>query len=158
MTSTADDSARLDASTAATLGRAPIRAGALVEIAAPPETIWEVLLVATEWPTWYSGVTEVKAAGSLEGGSRFSFKAGPAVIEAVVEEALAMERLRFSGSSLGTKATYAFVLDSSGKRTRVSAAQAMSGLAARPMKPVLQGVAEKAVVRWLDALRARVEG
>jgi len=148
----------VDASVAAALGRASIRAGARIEIDAEPGRIWTELVAVDAWGDWYRGVTNVRGTAPLEHGSRFRFKAGPASISAVVDRLVVEEELGFTGSSRGSHTAYLFQLQPADDGTTVMAAQTMGGLAARTMKPVLQGVTEKAVVRWLDALKGRVEG
>ncbi len=147
----------VDASVARTLGRASIRAGARIAIDASPAQIWTELVAVETWGDWYHGVTNVRGEGPLVHGSRFRFKAGPASISAVVDRLVVEEELGFTGTSRGSTTAYLFQLEPASETTTVTAAQTMGGLAARTMKPVLQGVTEKAVVRWLDALKGRVE-
>ena len=147
----------VDSSVAAELGRASIRAGARIEIDAGPDRIWTELVAVDAWGDWYHGVTNVRGTAPLEHGSQFRFKAGPASIKAVVDRLIVEEELGFTGSSRGSHTAYLFQLRPDDDGTIVMAAQTMGGLAARTMKPVLQGVTEKAVVRWLDALKGRVE-
>ena len=154
---TDDRYAVVDVDVAHTLGRASIRAGARIAIAAPPTRIWDELVAVETWGDWYHGVTNVRGEGPLVHGSRFRFKAGPASISAVVDRLVVEEELGFTGTSRGSNTAYLFQLEPQGDTTSVTAAQTMGGLAARTMKPVLQGVTEKAVVRWLDALKGRVE-
>ncbi len=147
----------VDAAVARTLGRASIRAGARIAIEASPAQIWTELVAVEAWGDWYHGVTAVRGEGPLVHGARFRFKAGPASISAVVDRLVVEEELGFTGTSRGSNTAYLFQLQPEGDATTVTAAQTMGGLAARTMKPVLQGVTEKAVVRWLDALKSRVE-
>jgi uncharacterized protein YndB with AHSA1/START domain len=133
-------------------------AGASIVIPAGPEDVWDVLSGVEEWSVWYSTLKDLDMKSRVvEVGSRFSFKTGPATINAVIDVLEAPEQLRFTGKSAGSVTTYAFRLDAGGPRgTSVLAAQSMGGLAARTMRPVLQGVAEKSVITWLDALAVRV--
>jgi hypothetical protein len=147
----------VDVSVARQLGRASVRAGARIAIAASPGQIWTELVAVDAWGDWYHGVTNVRGEGPLAHGSRFRFKAGPASISAVVDRLVIEEELGFTGTSRGSTTAYLFQLEPAQDGTTVTAAQTMGGLAARTMKPVLQGVTEKAVVRWLDALKHRVE-
>jgi hypothetical protein len=119
-------------------------AGASILIPAGPQPVWDVLV----------GVGECSEV--VEVGAKFSFKTGPATIKAVIDVLEEPELLRFTGKSAGSATTYAFRLEQRELGTSVLAAQSMGGLAARTMKPVLQGVADKSVVTWLEALAARV--
>ncbi len=149
--------AMVDVAVAQTLGRATIRAGARVTIDASPTQIWNELVAVDAWGDWYHGLTNIRGEAPLVHGSRFRFKAGPASISAVVDRLVVEEELGFTGTSRGSNTAYLFQLQPEDDATTVTAAQTMGGLAARTMKPLMQGVTEKAVVRWLDALKGRVE-
>ncbi len=151
------EGAKLDKTAAKALGRSAIRAGAAVMVDASPEAVWEALIDVESWGDWYRGVTDVRGTSPLEESSEFRFKAGPASIDARVERLDDRRELRFSGSSTGVRSVYLFVLEPDSERVRVNSTQTMSGLGAMAMKLLLQGVAEKAVVRWLDALKEHVE-
>ena len=132
-------------------------AGASILIPAGPQPVWDVLVGVGEWSTWYTTVKDLQMRSEVvEVGAKFSFKTGPATIKAVIDVLDEPELLRFTGKSAGSATTYAFRLEQREGGTSVLAAQSMGGLAARTMKPVLQGVADKSVVTWLEALAARV--
>ena len=134
-----------------------IVAGAFRRIEAPAARVWEVLLAVGQWPEWYGTIKDLKVRDeTFSKGSKFSFRTGPATIKAAIDVADEPEVFRFTGKSAGSITTYAFSLTADGEHTEVRAAQSMGGLATRAMKPVLQGVAEKSVVTWLDALADRV--
>lgn len=49
-----------------------------IEINAPPQAVWDILIQAEAWPAWYKGAKDVKitnnATGRLESESVFSWK------------------------------------------------------------------------------------
>ena len=155
---TADEAARSDRAVAEELDvKGAIVAGAERTIDAPVETVWSTLLAVGEWPDWFQTIKDLEVRDEVfTVGSRFSFRTGPATIKAAIDIADEHETFRFTGKSTGSITTYAFRLTSDGSGTVVKAAQSMGGLATRAMKPVLQGVVEKSVVTWLDALAAQV--
>jgi len=65
--------------------------------------------------------------------------------------------LEFIGRSRGSTATYRFELSPSGDSTLVTARQAMTGLAARAMRPMMQKIAETSLPEWLEALKVICE-
>ena len=136
--------------------RSVLRAGARVTINAGHEAIWALLTDPDGWSDWYGGVKDSKGTAPLKIGSKISFKAGPTVFRGRVDELVKHHTLRFSGKSQGSSATYLFRLESKGKRTQVFAAVNMGGLVIRATRPVMQAVAERAVLRWLDALEKAV--
>jgi uncharacterized protein YndB with AHSA1/START domain len=136
----------------------PVQATAQVEVLAPPADVWQVLVDAAGWSSWYPDIRSVAADGPLRTGDAFSFRTGPVAVEASVEESVDGELLRFSGRSRGSTAVYEFRLRAQEGGTAVSAEQTMSGPAARAMRPMLQKIAETSLPEWLSALRLRVEG
>ena len=151
--------ARADRAVAKALGvKGVVTAGAVRSISVPPQQAWDALTRVGEWSAWYRSIKDMEAADEVvDVGSRFSFRTGPAVIKAEVSDAEPGTTFRFTGKSAGSITTYVFELSAEGGGCEVRAAQSMGGLATRAMKPVLQGVAEKSVVTWLDALAAHVE-
>lgn len=151
---TAEHIAEADKAVARKLGvKGVVVAGASRSFDASPTAVWEALLAVSAWSDWYRSIKDLEAPdGRAEVGTRFSFRTGPATIKAEVGEARPGESFRFTGRSAGSITTYAFGISPDGSGSAVLAAQSMGGLATRAMKPVLQGVAEKSVVTWLDAL------
>ena len=137
--------------------RAVVRAGARVTIEAGHEQVWTLLSEPNDWSDWYGGVKESKGTVPLKVGSKISFSAGPMSFSARVDELEKRRTLRFSGTSPGSSATYFFRIEPQDEGTEVLAAIKMGGLATMATRPIMQGVAEKAVLRWLDALAAAVE-
>ena len=136
--------------------RSVLRAGARVTINAGHEAIWALLSDPDGWSDWYGGVKDSKGTAPLKIGSKISFKAGPTTFRGRVEELEEHHTLRFGGKSQGSSGTYLFRLMSKGKHIQVFAAVNMGGIVVRATKPVMQTVAERAVLRWLDALAAAV--
>ena len=132
--------------------RSVLRAGARVTINAGHEAIWALLTDPNHWSDWYGGVKDSEGTVPLKIGSKIYFKAGPTSFRGRVDELVKNNTLCFSGKSQGSTATYLFHLETRGKQTQVSAAVNMGGLVIRATKPVMQSVAERAVLRWLDAL------
>jgi len=89
-------------------------------------------------------------------GSKLSFRAGPTAFHGRVGEFKEHDTLRFSGKSPGSSATCDFRLESDGENTNVVAAANMGGLAIMAARPIMQGITERAVLHWLDALAAAV--
>jgi hypothetical protein len=140
------------------LGKSLVQAGARVTIKTGSEPIWGFLSDPNGWSSWYGGVKNSKGAVPLKKGSKLSFKAGPTTFRGRVDELVEHRTLRFSGKSPGSSATYLFLLETHGEDTQVSAAVNMSGVAILAAKPIMQSIAERAVLRWLDALAEAVSG
>ena len=57
---------------------APATAEGEIRIAAPPETVWEVIADLPGWPAWNPDVRSMSLDGPLEPGSTFRWKSGSA--------------------------------------------------------------------------------
>lgn len=156
MSPSAKSTARLCPDAAKLVSKSTVRAGARVTINAGPGPIWALLADPGGWSNWYSGVKDSKGPTPLKTGGKLSFKAGPTHFRGRVEELEQEHTLSFSGKSPGSSATYLFRLEKQGKHTEVCAAVSMGGVAILAAKPLMQGIAERAVLRWLDALAEAV--
>lgn len=136
---------------------APVHATATVDVTAPPDKVWQVLVEAAAWSTWYPDIRNVDAHRPLQGGDAFTFKTGPVTIAAVVDLSEPSSQLRFTGSSRGATAVYDFRLHPTETGTTVSAEQTMAGPAVRAMRPMLQKIADTSLPEWLAALRNQAE-
>jgi uncharacterized protein YndB with AHSA1/START domain len=56
---------------------APAVGASEIEIAAAPETVWEVLTDIDRWPTWNPDIKSRSLQGGVAEGSVFRWKAGP---------------------------------------------------------------------------------
>lgn len=144
--------AKLCSKAAELVGSSVVRAGARVTIKAGHEAIWELLSDPDGWSDWYGGVKGSRGSLPLKISSKISFKAGPMAFHGRVDELTEYHTLRFSGKSQGSSATYLFRLEPKGKQSQVFAAVNMGGMVIRATKPMMQAIAERAVIRWLDAL------
>ncbi len=56
---------------------APVVAASEAEVAAEPETLWDILTAFERWPTWNPDVKDVSMSGRVAEGSEFRWRAGP---------------------------------------------------------------------------------
>jgi hypothetical protein len=55
-----------------------------IEIAAPPEVVWEVLTEIEQWPSWNPDIKSMSMQGDLAEGSVFRWKAGFGTITSTI--------------------------------------------------------------------------
>jgi uncharacterized protein YndB with AHSA1/START domain len=55
---------------------APAIAEGEIQIAAPPETVWEVISDIAAWPSWNTDVESMKLEGPVAPSTTFRWKAG----------------------------------------------------------------------------------
>jgi len=107
---------------------APVTAHVQVEIASPPERVWGLLVHATEWPRWQSGIESVEAPGALVTGTRFRGRAGGLEIRSEVHLCEPERRLSWTGTALTARAIHVWELTpEAGGGTLVKVSESMDG-------------------------------
>ena len=87
---------------------APVVARSQVQIAADPESVWELLTDLEKWPTWKTDVRSMALHGALKPGSIFVWKAGPGTIRSTLQEVDPPRVIGWTGSTFGVKAIDVF--------------------------------------------------
>ena len=128
-----------------------------VSIAAPPETIWTLLIDCKSWPSWYkhcSDVSILQGGQHLSPGAKFRFKTLDLYFE---PEVITFEPNRLlvwrAKGPLGTSGAHAWLIEPTQSGCRVTTEEAQTGLlltliAARTRTRLLT-----AHEHWLQALK-----
>jgi uncharacterized protein YndB with AHSA1/START domain len=134
---------------------------AIVDIAAPPERVWEVLTDVEYWSEWTSTVTSVRRLdeGPLRPGSRAKIRQ-PRIPETeyVVTELEPGRSFTWVATSPGVLTTArhdASPLPGGGTRVRLSVEQ--SGWLGRLMGRFYRGLTDRYLANEADGLKARCE-
>jgi hypothetical protein len=137
---------------------APAYAEGSIEIDAPRETVWQVLVGFAEWPSWNEGVASVEFAGPLERGALFRWKSGPGTIRSRVEEVDEPAAIAWTGKTVGIKAKHAWQLEAAGPgRTVVTTQESWNGLVVRFLRHSIRPTLQKSIDDMLEALRRESE-
>jgi uncharacterized protein YndB with AHSA1/START domain len=137
--------------------RAPVKVGTEIEIAAPVETVWDVLAAIDRWPDWNPGVKSVSLDGSVAEGTQFRWKAGPGTITSVL---LAVDEPRFiawSGRTLGIDARHFYEFAPRETGTLVRTAESYGGLVSRIFRGPLTKTLTTALDEGLRCLKVEAE-
>ena len=59
---------------------APVFATGELDVAADPETVWEVMTDIGRWPAWNPDITAATVQGPVQPGTSFRWKSGPGTI------------------------------------------------------------------------------
>jgi len=136
---------------------APALARSESEIAADPETVWEVLTAFESWPSWNPDVSSVKLEGGLVEGSEFRWKAGRATITSTLRKVERPRLLGWTGKTTGIQAVHVWRLEPSDGGTLVRTEESWEGLPVRILRGTMQRSLQKAVDGGLGHLKAEVE-
>jgi uncharacterized protein YndB with AHSA1/START domain len=128
---------------------APVIVEKSVDIDAPPDAVWDVLVDVDAWPTWNSTVGSASLDGAFAPGSRFKWKSGPSTITSTIERADRPEVAGWTGTTLGARATHVWELEAVGEGTRVTTRESMSGLVPRLFSGSMRRKLETSLDTWL---------
>lgn len=141
----------------ATDGPAPVRSSAEIEIAAPPQVVWDVLTRFENWPNWNPEVKSMSFPGPLAPGSEFRWKAGPGTIVSTLERIEPPRYVAWHGRTLSIKAYHEWWLESHNGGTHVRTEESFSGLLARLLRRSLQKTLDKSLREGLEHLKREAE-
>jgi len=136
---------------------APVNSKREIEIAAPPEVVWDVLTGFAEWPQWNPEVKSMSFDGPVAAGSTFRWKAGPGTIVSTLEEVDPPRYVRWRGRTLTIDAIHEWRLESRDGGTHVETEESYSGLLARLMRGPLQKTLDSALEQGLVHLKREAE-
>jgi uncharacterized protein YndB with AHSA1/START domain len=136
---------------------APVNSKREIEIAAPPEVVWDVLTGFAEWPQWNPQVNSMSFDGPVAAGSTFRWKAGPGTIVSTLEEVDPPRYVRWRGRTLTIDAIHDWRLESRDGGTHVETEESYSGLLARVMRGPLQKTLDSALEQGLVHLKREAE-
>jgi hypothetical protein len=137
---------------------APAYAESTLEVAAPRETVWDVLTGFAEWPTWNDGVARVQIDAPPAPGVKFRWKSGPGTIKSVLDEVDAPRAVSWTGKTVGIRAAHAWQLEEPAPgRTLVSTQESWSGLVVRFLRRSIQPTLQKSIEEMVVALQLESE-
>jgi uncharacterized protein YndB with AHSA1/START domain len=136
---------------------APVRSRREVEIAAPPEVVWDVLTRFEEWPQWNREVKSMSFDGPVAPGSEFRWKAGPGTIVSTLEQVEPPRLISWRGRTMSIKAMHEWHLEPRDGGTSVQTEETFSGLLARLFRGQLQKTLDKSLKEGLEHLKGEAE-
>ncbi len=136
---------------------APVVGQSEIQIAAPPELVWEVLTTIERWPGWNPAVKEVSVRDSVTEGSTFRWKAGPGTITSTLQRVEPPRLIAWTGNTFGIKANHVYTLEPRDGKTFVRTEESYDGLVSRLFSRPLQKTLDKALAEGLGHLKAEAE-
>jgi uncharacterized protein YndB with AHSA1/START domain len=137
--------------------QAPVVGRSEIEIAAAPETVWNVLTTIDRWPSWNPAVKSASLEGVVESGSKFRWKAGPGTIRSTITDVEGPWRIAWTGTSFGLKATHVHRFEVRDGKTLVRTEESFDGLLARLFRRRLQKTMDGALRDGLRHLKVEAE-
>jgi hypothetical protein len=136
---------------------APVKSTREIDIAAPPEVVWEVLTEFDRWLEWNPEVKSMSYEGPLAPGAMFRWKAGPGTIVSTIEEVDRPHHVRWRGRTMSISAIHEWRLDERDGGTHVETEERFSGVLARLLRRSLQKQLDRALEEGLEHLKREAE-
>jgi uncharacterized protein YndB with AHSA1/START domain len=136
---------------------APVVAASDIEVAAPPETVWDVLTDFGRWPRWNPDVRSMSFGGEVAEGATFRWKAGPGTITSTIRRVDRPRVIGWTGRTLGIDAVHVYRLEPRGSGTHVTTEESYDGLLARAFRGPVRTMLRKALDSGLQRLKAEAE-
>src|SRR5215216_4019617 len=136
---------------------APVGSRHEIEIAAPPELVWDVLTDFDRWPQWNPEVKSMSVDGPLAPGSVFRWKAGPGTIVSTLEQVDRPRYVRWRGRTMSIAAIHEWRLEERAGGAHVETDESFSGVLARFLRGSLQKQLDRALEEGLEHLKREAE-
>lgn len=128
-------------------------------IAAPAEKIWNVLIDATQWPTWYSNSKNVRIVSgeqTLAAGSRFVWKTFGLTVKSTVIDWVPFERIGWDAHELGGVGYHGWRIIPVAGGCVVVTEEVQRGWGVFLTAPFVKRGLQTQHQRWLEGVRERV--
>lgn len=138
--------------------RCPVHVVNTLEISASPADVWDHLIAAADWPTWYSNVSNVRiqdGSHKLSLGVDFTWNASGVPVASTVKEFVPNQRLVWDGRGTGLHAYHAWLITPTPNGCRVLSEETLRGMVARLFKLFTPNLIHNANQKWLEALAVR---
>jgi uncharacterized protein YndB with AHSA1/START domain len=136
---------------------APVVGRSEIEIAAPPDAVWDVLTAFERWPSWLRDVKSMSIEGPVSPGTVFRWRAGPGTITSTIQRVERPRLIAWTGRTLGIHAIHFWNFEDRDGGTFVRTAESYEGLTARLLRRWLQKTLDQALDDGLQNLKAEVE-
>ena len=136
---------------------APVFASGEIQIAAPPEVVWDVVANIDQWPEWNPGVSDVSLDGPIAAGTTFKWKAGRSKITSKFERVDRPRSIAWTGKTIGIPAKHVWEMEPVDNGTLLRTEESWGGWLTRLLRRKLQAMLNEAVHKGLQATKTEAE-
>lgn len=137
--------------------RAPVVEASEIVIAAPPETVWDVLATIEGWPAWNPDVKWVSVDGDVVEGTQFRWKSGPGKVTSTLQRVERPRLIAWTGRTFGIDAVHVWRFEPRDGATLVRTEESFEGIVARLFRRPLRSTLAGALENSLRHLKAEAE-
>lgn len=132
-----------------------------IDVMAPPEVVWAILIEAESWPHWYEGAENVQILnprnGSLQSNSVFTWRSMDLNLTSAVKEYQAPCRLSWESNKLIIGAYHAWLIVPTDFGCTVITEESQTGVLARLEKRFIPDKLPDLHAVWLREIKTRAE-
>ncbi len=132
---------------------APVFSEGSIEVAAPPETAWDLMADIRGWPTWNADVDRVSVEGEIAEGTVFRWKAGPGTITSTIRLVDRPNAIGWTGRTFGIAAIHVWRFERRGDATIASMQESFDGTVAKLLRGRLQRQLDATTKSGLENLK-----
>jgi hypothetical protein len=136
---------------------APVVSFSEIEIHAPIDRVWDILIDVERWPAWNPAVKSASVDGAFAESTTFNWKAGPGTITSRVEHLERPNVVAWSGRTFGIRAIHVWRLEARNGTTLARSEESYDGLVARLLRRSLQKTLDTALTDGAHYLKAEAE-
>jgi uncharacterized protein YndB with AHSA1/START domain len=136
---------------------APVVARAEEQVAAPPESVWELVTGVDRWPEWNFDVKSASLDGGLAPGSTFRWKAGPGTIVSTLRTVEPPREVSWTGKTMGIAAVHVYRLEPADGGTHIVSEESWAGLPVRLLRRRMAKTLQTGLDQGLAHLKTAAE-
>jgi uncharacterized protein YndB with AHSA1/START domain len=132
---------------------APATAAGEIQIAAPPEVVWDVIAGLANWPRWNSDVRSITVQGAVQPGTEFRWKSGSSSLVSVLQVVDPPAEIAWTGVTMGIHAVHVFRFQPKDGGTLARSEESFRGL----IPSVLKSYSRRTLQRGIDSILAALK-
>lgn len=135
----------------------PVKSSGKIEIKAPIDKVWQILVSINDWPSWQSGVTESNLQEDIKEGAIFKWKAGGLSFTSQLHTVEPKNKLGWTGKTIGASAVHNWFFMLENNTTVVKVEESLQGIFPKLFKNYFQRNLDKGIRLNLEDLKRASE-
>jgi hypothetical protein len=136
---------------------APVLAHHEINIKAPLNTVWQLHVDVTSWPSWQEAITEAHMEGTFEPGNSFDWSSYGFPVTSQIYEVTDRSRTLWGGTAAGITGVHEWVFEEGGDGVRVTTNESFAGDPVNADVDGMQAQLDASLVAWLEHLKSAAE-
>lgn len=136
---------------------APVIAHHEIDIAASLDTVWQLHVNVTEWPTWLLEVTAAQLEGAFVPGNTFTWTSYGFTVTSTIYDVANNSRTLWGGEAQGIMGTHEWSFAQTAEGVHVTTTESFAGDAVGADPVMFQGLLDSSLTAWLNRLKEKAE-